>query len=88
MNMKIQRKIIALAFAGYLGSTIAPAVAQEHDAPTPPRLRWSFSGPFGTYDQGQLQRGFKIYKEVCAACHSIQMLAFRNLADPGGRGCG
>jgi ubiquinol-cytochrome c reductase cytochrome b/c1 subunit len=86
MNMKMQRKIIVLALAGCIGAAIAPAVAQEHDTPTPPMLRWSFSGPFGRYDQGQLQRGFKIYKEVCAACHSIQMLAFRNLADPGGPG--
>ncbi|MGB2658304.1 MAG: cytochrome c1, partial [Pseudolabrys sp.] len=38
------------------------------------------------YDEAQLQRGFKIYKEVCSACHSIQMLAFRNLADKGGPG--
>jgi cytochrome c1 len=36
-----------------------------------------FAGPFGKYDQAQLQRGFKIYKEVCSACHSIQMLALR-----------
>ena len=86
MDMKMQRKIIALALAGSIGAAIAPAVAQEHDTPTPPMLRWSFSGPFGKYDEGQLQRGFKVYKEVCAVCHSIQMLAFRNLADPGGPG--
>ena len=34
----------------------------------------------------QLQRGFKIYKEVCSTCHSIKLLAFRNLAEPGGPG--
>ena len=58
------------------------AVAQEADAP--PRQRWSFWGPFGLYDQAQLQRGFKIYQEVCANCHSLNLLSFRNLADPGG----
>jgi cytochrome c1 len=84
--MKMKQAIIALTLAGCLGALAAPAIAQEHDTPTPPMLRWSFAGPFGRYDQGQLQRGFKIYKEVCAACHSIQMLAFRNLADPGGLG--
>ena len=84
--MKTQRTVIVLALAGCLGVLAAPAIAQEHDAPAPPKLRWSFAGPFGRYDQGQLQRGFKIYKEVCASCHSIQMLAFRNLADPGGPG--
>ncbi len=61
-----------------------PASAQEADAP--PRERWSFHGPFGTYDPGQLQRGFKIYREVCSSCHSLNLLAFRNLSDPGGPG--
>jgi cytochrome c1 len=51
---------------------------------TPPRQTWSFHGPFGLYDSGQLQRGFKIYREVCSSCHSLKLLAFRNLADPGG----
>ncbi|MGB7179428.1 MAG: cytochrome c1, partial [Xanthobacteraceae bacterium] len=42
--------------------------------------------PFGTYDPAQLQRGFKIYREVCSTCHSIKLLSFRNLAEPGGPG--
>jgi cytochrome c1 len=83
--MKMHRTIVALALAGCVGA-VMPAIAQEHDTPNPPMQKWSFSGPFGRYDQGQLQRGFKIYKEVCQVCHSIQMLAFRNLADPGGPG--
>src|SRR4030095_6809254 len=86
MHMKMQRTIVALALAGCVGTLNLPATAQEHDTPIPPKLRWSFSGPFGKYDPAQLQRGFKIYKEVCAACHSIQMLAFRNMAEPGGPG--
>jgi cytochrome c1 len=84
--MTMKRTIIALTFAGALGAAAAPAIAQEHDSPTLPKLKWSFAGPFGKYDEAQLQRGFKIYKEVCAACHSLQMLAFRNLADAGGPG--
>ena len=40
-------------------------------------------GPFGRYDRQQLQRGFQVYKEVCAACHSIKYVAFRNLAELG-----
>ena len=43
-------------------------------------------GPFGQYDPQQLQRGFKIYREVCSTCHSLKLLSFRNLADPGGPG--
>jgi cytochrome c1 len=63
---------------------VGAAFAQEAEAP--PRQHWSFHGPFGTYDPAQLQRGFKIYREVCSTCHSIKLLAFRNLADPGGPG--
>ena len=59
-----------------------PARAQEAEAP--PLQHWSFSGPFGTYDPQQLQRGFKVYREVCSNCHSLKLVAFRNLADPGG----
>jgi ubiquinol-cytochrome c reductase cytochrome b/c1 subunit len=65
---------------------LAPAVAQEHEVATPPRNRWSFAGPFGKFDEAQLQRGFKVYREVCSTCHSLKLIAFRNLADPGGPG--
>ncbi|MBM3563894.1 MAG: cytochrome c1 [Alphaproteobacteria bacterium] len=50
----------------------------------PKRFDWSFAGAFGRYDKAQLRRGFKVYKEVCSSCHSIKMLAFRNLSQPGG----
>lgn len=74
----------ALMGAALLG---APAFAEEgssHDLPKPPRLSWSFAGFFGKYDQGQLQRGFKVFREVCANCHGAEKLAFRNLSEPGG----
>lgn len=60
------------------------AGANTHEQPKPPRQDWSFYGPFGRYDQAQLQRGFQVYREVCSNCHSLKMIAFRNLADPGG----
>ena len=82
--MMMKRTILALALAATVASFALPALGEEQEAP--PRLKWSFAGPFGRYDEAQLQRGFKIYKEVCSACHSIQMLAFRNLADKGGPG--
>ena len=44
---------------------------------------WSFSGPFGTFDKASMQRGFQAYTEVCAGCHSMNYIAFRNLADLG-----
>ena len=73
------------------GSTVAKAeeskaeIHKLEDAHLqPPALNWSFNGPFGMYDQGQLQRGFKVYREVCQACHSMKLVAFRNLGQPGG----
>ena len=46
-----------------------------------PAEAFSFEGPLGTWDYQQLQRGYQVYKEVCAACHSIQYVAFRNLEE-------
>jgi ubiquinol-cytochrome c reductase cytochrome c1 subunit len=46
----------------------------------PQEIEWSFNGPVGTFDRAQLQRGFQVYKEVCSACHSINRVAFRDLA--------
>lgn len=57
-----------------------------HEQPRPPRQEWSFAGPFGHYDRAQLQRGFQVYREVCSNCHSLKLIAFRNLSDPGGPG--
>jgi len=82
----MQRTFFAAVLAATLAATAVPASAQLIEQVTPPKLKWSFAGPFGRYDQGQLQRGFKIYREVCANCHSLEMVAFRNLADPGGPG--
>jgi cytochrome c1 len=80
--------ILALTLAGSLAALALPAAAQEHshESPTPPAVKWSFAGPFGKYDEGQLQRGFKIYKEVCSSCHSLELLAIGSLADAGGPG--
>lgn len=76
------RTLLALALAGTLAG-LAPAAAQEHEQPVPPRQQWTFSGPLGHFDRGQLQRGFRVYKEVCAVCHGLKMVAFRNLEDLG-----
>jgi cytochrome c1 len=50
----------------------------------PKAAEFSFEGPFGTYDRGELQRGYQVYKEVCAACHAVNHLAFHHLDEPGG----
>jgi ubiquinol-cytochrome c reductase cytochrome b/c1 subunit len=76
--------ILALGLGGYLASPSPAAAAEE--AATPAKLNWSFAGPFGTFDRAQLQRGFKVYHDVCHTCHSMNLLSFRNLAEPGGPG--
>ena len=48
-----------------------------------PEGGFSFEGPLGTWDEQQLQRGYQVYKEVCASCHSLKFVAFRNLEQIG-----
>ena len=45
---------------------------------------WTFKGLFGKFDRGSLQRGYQVYTEVCASCHSMKYLSYRNLAEEGG----
>jgi ubiquinol-cytochrome c reductase cytochrome b/c1 subunit len=75
--------MLAVGAAGLLGAP-QPAAAQEHEQPPPPRNTWTFAGPFGKFDRGQLQRGFKVYHDVCQTCHSLALLSFRNLGQEGG----
>jgi ubiquinol-cytochrome c reductase cytochrome c1 subunit len=49
----------------------------------PKNAAFSFDGPFGKFDRQQLQRGFQVYKEVCASCHGLNYVAFRNLSELG-----
>jgi ubiquinol-cytochrome c reductase cytochrome c1 subunit len=87
---RVLKGFAALVFAA--GMTGAGLAAEEGDhaaEPThfpiikPEQMSWSFAGPFGTYDRAQLQRGLKVYREVCSACHSMNLVAFRTLHDLG-----
>jgi ubiquinol-cytochrome c reductase cytochrome c1 subunit len=72
-----------------LGLTVAaaPALAAGYaKEPRTPEQGWTFEGFFGRYDKASLQRGFQVYKEVCAACHGMRFLSYRNLGEPGGPG--
>ncbi|MEW4467118.1 cytochrome c1 [Parasphingorhabdus sp. JC815] len=61
-----------------------PVKAVEYQFHEEPKdVSFASDGPFGKFDNQQLQRGFQVYKEVCAACHSIRLVAFRNLAELG-----
>jgi ubiquinol-cytochrome c reductase cytochrome b/c1 subunit len=78
--------VIALMVAGGLLVAGAQNARAEGHEDVPPSQKWSFAGPFGKFDRGAMQRGLKVYKEVCSACHGLSYIAFRNLADPGGPG--
>jgi ubiquinol-cytochrome c reductase cytochrome c1 subunit len=83
--------LVGLFFSGMLllglGDTIIGAIKEpatstaehefhEHALPE----KFTFDGPFGKYDRGQLQRGLKVYSEVCSACHSLKLVSFRDFA--------
>ncbi len=59
-----------------------PALAAGNAEP-PPSINWSFDGLFGAFDRAALQRGFQVYSEVCASCHALSLLHYRNLAGIG-----
>ncbi len=65
-------------FVLFFLSSLSPLLG--NDTPSLSYQTWSFQGPFGTFDRKDLQQGFQIYKEVCAACHGLKHLRFRDLA--------
>jgi ubiquinol-cytochrome c reductase cytochrome c1 subunit len=79
-NTKSILASIALVAGLAFGSSVQAA---EAGAPIE-KQSWSFAGIFGTYDQNQLQRGFQVFRESCSSCHGARLVAFRNLAEPGG----
>lgn len=75
----------ALVLAAFLGlAAAAQPVFAETTALEPKEVHWSFEGPFGRFDQEQLQRGYKVYHDVCSSCHSMRLMSYRNLGQPGG----
>lgn len=72
----------ALALGLLLALPSGPASAAGAAA-KPEARDWSFNGMFGTFDRGSLQRGYQVYTEVCAGCHSLRLVAYRNLSGIG-----
>ncbi|WP_343685269.1 cytochrome c1 [Asticcacaulis sp.] len=84
-NMTKGLKALGLAAIAATLALSAPAFAAggaKH--PHAPKEGFSFEGPFGTFDQGQLQRGYKVFREVCSNCHAATLLSFRNLGQKDG----
>ena len=76
-------KTITCAAALAFGLGAAPALAAGGDGHVE-NFDFSFEGPFGAYDQNQLQRGLQIYTEICSACHGLRYVPIRTLGDEGG----
>ena len=73
--------LVALAFAAV---PVSAEEAPHYPIEKPALESWSFAGIFGRFEPAQLQRGFQVYREVCAGCHGLDLVAFRNLGDKGG----
>lgn len=76
------RKVIFSAVAGMSLILTTPAFA-EGEGVKPIDIQWSFEGLFGTFDRAALKRGSQIFFEICNGCHSLDMVAYRNLVDIG-----
>ena len=92
--VRIMLILIGLFFSGWLLVSFGmgaveyisnpPAESVEHEFHKEPKeVSYASDGPLGKFDRQQLQRGFQVYKEVCSACHSIRLVAFRNLEEIG-----
>jgi ubiquinol-cytochrome c reductase cytochrome c1 subunit len=85
MNIRAMKKtLVLIAAAAGLTFAAQPAIAAGGEAHSLRNGGFSFEGPFGSFDRNQLQRGYKVYREVCASCHSMELMHFRTLAEPGG----
>ncbi|MFB2594767.1 cytochrome c1 [Paracoccus sp. p4-l81] len=79
----MRKTLLAAAAVLLTGTGVALAAGAHteiHD------VNFSFEGPFGKFDQHQLQRGLQVYTEVCSACHGMQFVPLRSLSDPNGPG--
>jgi cytochrome c1 len=84
MTMIDKNTLTLLAAALALGVAGAASAAGSGKTLPLKHEHWHFKGPFGTYDKEAMQRGFQVYKTVCASCHALNELSYRNLGDKGG----
>ncbi len=79
MKKYFQTTFVILSLLFFLFQKVYSAEKQELL-----KVDWSFKGYLGKFDRGSLQRGYQVYTEVCASCHSMKYLSYRNLAEEGG----
>jgi ubiquinol-cytochrome c reductase cytochrome c1 subunit len=76
----LRNSILSFLLLGFINNISFSAEKQEKLL----MQNWSFNGFFGKFDRASLQRGYQVYSEVCASCHSINLLSYRNLYEVGG----
>ena len=74
----------ALVIAAALGLIAGGQAAAKTTQVEPQDVHWSFEGPFGKFDVAQLQRGYKVYHDVCSSCHAMSLVHYYDLGGPGG----
>ena len=79
---KLARTLILSAFATVAITPSAMAAAGK--AKEVKHGHWHFAGPFGSYDQDALQRGYQVYETICSNCHGLELVSFRNLGQKSG----
>ncbi|MCY4230357.1 MAG: cytochrome c1 [Alphaproteobacteria bacterium] len=81
----MRNRLFGAALATALGfALLLPGAASAAGGNTPPpEQEWSFNGVFGAFDRAALQRGYQVYREVCAGCHAMRLVFYRNLMQIG-----
>jgi ubiquinol-cytochrome c reductase cytochrome c1 subunit len=78
--MALVTAVVAVLFIAASPHEYLPGSEKEIEIP---REEWSFNGFFGKFDHAQLKRGFQVYHDVCSACHSMNLMSYRNLTEIG-----
>jgi len=68
---------------GLMAVLVATGTAVAAETPEMPHRHWSFDGMFGTFDRAAARRGLEVYRNVCAACHSLSFVHYRDLTELG-----
>jgi ubiquinol-cytochrome c reductase cytochrome c1 subunit len=87
MANRLTKSLVGAALIGLSGlglGSVAIAAGSGSSDHKMEHQDWGFNGMFGTYDRLAMQRGYQVYREVCASCHALEHLSFRHLGDKGG----
>lgn len=77
------RKLPSAQLAAVAASTLSATALCNDDCVHAAHHKWSHHGALAALDAKAVRRGFQVYKEVCASCHSLELISFRNLVEYG-----